>query len=214
MDSDDFTRLFRAQPGVQRPVLLKAISTARDVCRDSVSWVQIRYEIILELNRILGYSTGNEKSDSKCIRQLCEGLITYIGSQQNETTIAELSAEYTEVTKEILVSSISQIKDIVREGISSEGTQYESYAVIDMNKRQRIYNIVNPLLSTLTKPSATISSLNQATSDTPRYFSKFNFRYRYLENAMSRDDANSSRARDNCSTMLMRIYRLLEDTRF
>lgn len=31
---------------------------------------------------------------------------------------------------------------------------------------------------------------------------------------MSRDEANSSRARDNCSTMLMRIYRLLEDSRF
>ena len=35
-----------------------------------------------------------------------------------------------------------------------------------------------------------------------------------LENAMSHDESNSARARDNCSTMLMRIYRLLEDTRF
>jgi nicotinamide riboside kinase len=214
MDSDDFTRLFRAQPGVQRPVLLKAISTARDVGKDCLSWVQIRYEIILELNRILGYSTGNEKADSKCIRQLCEGLITYVGTQQNEATMLELSTEYPEVSKEILVSSISQIKDIVREGISSEGTQYESYAVIDMNKRQRIHNIVNPLLSSLTKPSIAISTLNQATSDTPKYFSKFDFRYRYLDSAMSRDDANTSRARENCSTMLMRIYRLLEDSRF
>ena len=31
---------------------------------------------------------------------------------------------------------------------------------------------------------------------------------------MSRDDGSSSRARDNCSTMLMRIFRLLEDSRF
>lgn len=31
---------------------------------------------------------------------------------------------------------------------------------------------------------------------------------------MTRDEASSTRARDNCSTMLMRIYRLLEDSRF
>jgi DNA helicase HerA-like ATPase len=31
---------------------------------------------------------------------------------------------------------------------------------------------------------------------------------------MSRDQSNSARARDNCSTMLTRIYRLLEDSRF
>jgi len=35
-----------------------------------------------------------------------------------------------------------------------------------------------------------------------------------LETAMSRDQSNSARTRDNCSTMLTRIYRLLEDSRF
>jgi len=56
--------------------------------------------------------------------------------------------------------------------------------------------------------------MSSASADNPRYFSKSGFRYRYLENALTRDELNSARARENSSTMLMRIYRLLEDSRF
>lgn len=214
MNSDDFTRLFRAQPGVQRPILLKAISNARDVRSDNPSWVQLRFELIHELNKILGYSCGREKNDAKAVRQLCEGLITFLECKDVETALLELSKVYKEISKETLVKAVSDIKDIVRQGIKKEGEDYESYAIIDINKRLRIDSIIRPLLGAITKPTSQDNSLKQATSDTPGYFSKIDFRYRYLEDAMSRDDSNTSRARDNCSTMLMRIYRLLEDTRF
>ncbi|HOV16155.1 MAG TPA: hypothetical protein PLF50_01435 [Candidatus Cloacimonadota bacterium] len=167
---------------------------------DCISKILTRYGIILELNRIIGFSNGNEKSDAKCIRQLCDGLLAYPDSEDNTTHFETLSQEYSEITKSFLIDKVKQIKNIVREGLTNEGVQYESYTVIDINKRKRIFDLVNLILSSLTKPSATTPTLNQATSDTPQFFSKFNFRYRYLEDAMSRDEENTSRARDKTFT--------------
>ena len=38
MNSEDFIRLFRAAPGVQRPVLLNALSCARDEVTEFEQW--------------------------------------------------------------------------------------------------------------------------------------------------------------------------------
>lgn len=40
MDSDDFVRIFRASPGVQRPVLLNALSSARNSSSTGSAWLQ------------------------------------------------------------------------------------------------------------------------------------------------------------------------------
>lgn len=214
MDSDDFVRLFRASPGVQRPVLLHALSSARDSEGGSENWVHVRQNIIQECNRILGLCTGTEGRDAKTVRQLCDGMISYI----EETTIIEqldiLTEHYPEVTADSLITMFEGVRDITREGIRSEGQQYESYAAIDVNKRNRIENAIKPVLGTLTRLPEKSSDLGFSSSDCPRFFSKSEFRYRHLESAMTRDETSSSRARDNCSTMLMRIYRLLEDSRF
>jgi len=72
------------------------------------------------------------------------------------------------------------------------------------------------LINALSCARDEVTELEQcsATADNPRYFNKSAFRYRYLENALTRDELNLARARENSSTMLMRIYRLLEDSRF
>ena len=214
MDSDDFVRMFRASPGVQRPVLLHALSSARDSVDGADNWVQIRQNIIKECNRLLGLCSGTQKSDAKSIRQLCDGLISYIDEEAISQQISLLSEQYTTVTAESLKSLFQEVRDIVREGISNEGQQYESYAAIDVSKRTRIEAAINPLLGALTQLPKSSTDLGISSADCPRFFSKSEFRYRHLENAMSHDEASSSRARDNCSTMLMRIYRLLEDSRF
>jgi DNA helicase HerA-like ATPase len=54
----------------------------------------------------------------------------------------------------------------------------------------------------------------QVTADSPLFFSKESFRRDYIERAMRRDEAGGARTREYCATMLMRIYRLLEDKRF
>ncbi|MBZ0272691.1 DUF87 domain-containing protein [bacterium] len=214
MDADDFVRLFRASPGVQRPVLMNALSTARNTESGEETWLQIRENIIKECNRILGLSSGSDKNDAKSIRQLCDGFVAYISDISVSKQLKMLSDNYPEVTGTNLKVGFEEMREIVREGIKSEGEKFESYATIDINKRRRIEEKVKPILSALTRLPKNSSELNLSSADCPRHFSKSEFRYRYLENAMTRDEANSTRARDNCSTMLMRIYRLLEDSRF
>ena len=88
------------------------------------------------------------------------------------------------------------------------------YNALNIDKEQRIEKELQLFLEILTKPVDGDMGMTSATADNPRYFNKSAFRYRYLENALTRDELNLARARENSSTMLMRIYRLLEDSRF
>lgn len=214
MDSDDFVRLFRASPGVQRPVLLNALSSARLTATGERGWLEIRDTVIKESNRILALCSTSDKADARAIRQLCDGMVAYFASDSITASAATMAEKYPETNIDVLRSAFQQVQGISREGIKKEGQEYESYAVIDADKRQRIEGIVRPILGVLAKLPQGASGLGLSTADCPSYFSKQAFRYEHIENAMSRDESNSVRARDNCSTMLMRIYRLLEDTRF
>lgn len=214
MDSDDFVRIFRASPGVQRPVLLNALSSARNSSSTGSAWLQLREDLIKECNQILGYCTGGDKTNGRSIRQLCDGLVDYFDNPANKAPFGLIVEAYPSVSLEKLKEIFTEIRDIAREGIKKEGDAFESYAIIDIGKQKRIKDLINPLLSTLSRLPDGDESLSVATADCPSYFSRTDFRYRHIEEAMSRDDGSSSRARDNCSTMLMRIFRLLEDSRF
>lgn len=214
MDSDDFVRLFRASAGVQRPVLLNALTLARNSADQTENWLCIREKLINELNKILSYCSGADKSDAKIIRQLCDGLSKYLSDSAIATQTAILESQYPGVVANSLKTLFEDVCNIVREGISNEGQRFESYAAIDIDKRKRIEDKIKPILGALSRLPNGRNVLSVASADSPKYFSKQAFRYQYLESAIGRDEANSSRARDNCSTMLMRIYRLLEDSRF
>lgn len=214
MDSDDFVRLFRASPGVQRPVLLNALSSARLSATGGSGWLDVRDTLIKESNRILALCSTADKSDARAIRQLCDGMVTYLASSSVAEFQPTFDEKYSEVNVAACRTAFHQIQGISRENIKKEGQEFESYAAIDADKRQRIEDIVRPILGVLAKLPEGESGAGLSTADCPSYFSKQAFRYEYLENAMSRDESSSARARDNCSTMLMRIYRLLEDTRF
>jgi uncharacterized protein len=214
MDSDDFVRLFRASPGVQRPALLNALSSARVSATGGRGWLDVRDTVIKDSNRVLALCSTSDKNDARTIRQLCDGMVAYLASGAVTASAVTLTEQYPEVTVANLQAAVRQVQGISREGIKSEGQQYESYVVIDADKRQRVEGIVRPILGVLAKLPPGVSGLGLSTADCPSYFSKQAFRYQHLENAISRDESNSARARDNCSTMLMRIYRLLEDTRF
>ena len=213
MDSDDFVRLFRAAPGVQRPALLNALSSAR-LSETGGGWLEIRDAVIKEINRIIGLSSTSDKADARAIRQLCDGMVTYLGDGTVGAAAAILAENFPEIDLAGLRNAFDQVRQITREGIKSEGTQFESYAIIDADKRRRVEGIVRPILGSLARLPEGVRGLALSTADCPSYFSKQEFRYEHLENAMSRDESNSGRARDNCSTMLMRIYRLLDDARF
>jgi len=214
MDSEDFVRLFRASPGVQRPVLLNALASARESEEGTENWLHVRENIIRECNRILGLCSGTETKDAKSIRQLCDGFLDYIAEQSIDQQLSLLSEHYPNITATDIKTTFEKIKDIAREGIRNEGQQYEAYTAIDINKRRRIEEFIKSLLGALSRLPKNSTALSTASADCPRFIRNSEFSYRYLEHAMTRDEASSSRARDNCSTMLMRIYRLLEDSRF
>ena len=214
MDSEDYVRIFRAAPGVQRPVLLGALSMAREMRGAAERWVRLRTDLILDCNRLLALARGADKTDARAIRQICDGWIEQIADAACQRVVGTLQEHYLDVTVERLIGLFSSIQGISREGIRKEGQEFESYAVIDVSKRTRIESAIEPILGELVRTTQGVGGTMQGTADRPSFYSKQDFRYKYLDRVVSRDEAASSRARDNCATMLMRIIRLFEDSRF
>ena len=210
MNSEDFIRLFRAAPGVQRPVLLNALSCARDEVTEFEQWRITREKLIYEINNILSVSArGRDGISAANIVSYCQGIKIFLRRRANREAIKELSYLYDEFNANDLIESADTIIQII-----GSANKKGYYNALDIDKAQRIEEAIQPLLEILTKPIEGNTDMSSASADNPRYFSKSGFRYRYLENALTRDELNSARARENSSTMLMRIYRLLEDSRF
>ncbi len=214
MDSDDFVRLFRASPGVQKPVLLNALSSARNDSSSRPAWIQLREKLIREFHNVLSCSSGHEGKNAREVNELCCGLEEYLKLSSNKEAIDEICEQYPDFKIKDLKKTMNGIVNIVKKGIRNEGNQFESYRVLDINKKTQIEELINPLISTLSRLPK--SDLLQSTSiaDCPSHFSIMDFRYRHIEEAMTRDYGSLARVRENCSTMLMRIFRLLEDSRF
>ena len=207
MDSEDFVRLFRASPGVQRPVLLNALSSAREDSKGP-SWVSLREHLLLECHRLMSAAANGQWQDRNSMGVICEGVVRSLESEENKEALANLINNFPALTAD-------SIKKVFQDVKNSAGRKNEKdYDPLVMDVRQSVEGILNSLLATLvTTPQSSFRSIS-CSADCPKYFSKHALRYKHLEHAMTRDEASSSRARDNCSTMLMRIYRLLEDSRF
>ena len=116
MDSEDFARLFRASPGVQRPVLLNALSSARNFSRKNNGVAHLRLEIINLCNIIRNHISAADKSDAKSIRQHCDGFLNYIQIDSIKKSIDILKNKFS--LKSEIDKSFENIKQIVLEGIS------------------------------------------------------------------------------------------------
>ena len=207
MDSDDFVRLFRASPGVQRPVLLNALSSAREDS-DGPSWISLRDHLRLECHRLMSVASNGTWQDRSSMAAICDGIIRSMESEDSQEAIKDLNRNYPSLSAETIKSLFIEIKDIA-------GRQnLKDFDPLTMDVRQIVDVKLNLLLNLLMTVPQSASELVSSSADCPRHFSKQEFRDLHLENALSCDDISSSRARDNCSTMLMRIYRLLEDSRF
>lgn len=207
MDSEDFVRLFRASPGVQRPVLLNALSSAREDSQGP-SWVSLREHLLFECHRLMSAAANGQWQDRNSIGVICDGVVRSLESEESKEALANLINNFPALTAD-------SIKKVFQDVKQSAGRKNEKdYDPLVMDVRQTVEGILNSLLATLvTTPQSSFRSIS-CSADCPKYFSKHELRYKHLEHAMTRDEASSSRARDNCSTMLMRIYRLLEDSRF
>lgn len=206
MDSDDFTRLFRAQPGVQRPVLLSALTMARNE-HQNPGWMSLRENLILECHRIMALTSSGTWQERQTINVICDETERAINSDSNKDALKELKIVIPTLDSLSVESLYSRVKNIAGRKNSTD------YDPLGMSSRQDSDNLINELLTVLLNVSNSSNTIS-ITADNPCYFAKNSFRYNHLENAISRNELNSNRARDNCSTMLMRIYRLLEDSRF
>jgi hypothetical protein len=207
MDSDDFVRLFRAAPNVQRPVLLHALSSAREDSKGP-SWISLRENLLLECHKLTSAVGSGLWQDKNSIAKICDGVIRSLEAGENTETIEGLIQNFPSLTAESIKAIFQDVRRIA--GRKND----KDFDPIAMDVRQKVNNIINSLLAILVTIPQSASRLISYSADCPRYFGKHEFRYKHLDNAMSREEISSSRARENCSTMLMRIYRLLEDSRF
>ena len=206
MDSDDFVRLFRAAPGVQRPVLLNSLTLARQEGLGP-QWTFLRDTLMQECHRIMVFTATGTWQDRNTIGVICDGVVAALADARNRTALQELVGQYPVLQTTAPTTTFQQVR-------TAAGRQGQSFDPLNMVQRQQADGLLNALISRLAVVPASALEGGSSSADRPSYFGKTAFRYRHLETAMSRDQSSSARARDNCSTMLTRIYRLLEDSRF
>ncbi|MEN6623595.1 MAG: DUF87 domain-containing protein [Smithella sp.] len=207
MNSEDFVRLFRAAPGVQRPILLNALTNSRE-CRQGLSWISLRNNLRQECIKIISLISEGTWQARKSIAILCDGIISVINSEQNAETVKEVCLNYPAISKTDLITIMEEVQR------NTNRITEKDYSPIGMETKQSLNDKLNNLLMKLSCLPVTSIETGVCSADTPTYFSKMDFSQRHLDMAMSRDESSSSRTRDACGTMLMRINRLLEDSRF
>ncbi len=208
MNADDFTRLFRASQGVQRPVLLEALRLAKNSASPRGPLVMLREEVILEINRILSLARQESKT-SKDIRALANGAANRLSGADLKSAWADLTKTGSSLTEAKVVGAFASVRAVADKYV--EGGTYP--AMIPANARKEVTDILEPIyyeLIALRIPGAAA----QISADSPTYFDKFRFRNEHIEQVLRRDESGGARARDFSGTMLLRIDRLLEDQRY
>ena len=209
MNAEDFTRLFQASRGVQRPVLLEALRLARNDTTNASPLVILREEIVHEFNRIWSLTAKDEKT-SKDVRDLAMGLGKRM-TDDNLTSAWEKAEEAYDFTRNDLLSALRSTVRIAKNHISDNTFPQ----VLPADARQEIRQAINPIYEELTGRHLGEGSNSEGRSaDAPSYFDKLKFRARHIEQVLRREESGGARARDFSGTMLLRIDRLLADRRF
>lgn len=205
MNSDDFIRLFRASAGIQRPVLLDALRISRSPEIPGGDAYQAKDLLLRELHRIISYAEDSGKISAE-VEDIANGCLKFLEDRE------EILSSIIEDSSDDLKITLSDIAKMSRDFVGEPDKRRFSKP-LPLNVQQKIRSDLFLYVEKLAS-GAVASGLSQISADTPVYFSKTMFKNDYIEKAMRRDEAGGSRARDYCATMLMRIYRLLEDRRF
>lgn len=209
MNAEDFVRLFQASKGVQRPVLLEALRLARNDTGTASPLAVLREELVYEINRIWSLSGKDEKT-SKDVRDVANGIKTRIGQDDLTTAWTEAQSNYG-LTKNDVDTALDTVSTTAENYI--DNNTYPK--VLPADARKTIRDAVDPIYEKLTGARLGESGGSTGRSaDTPGYFDKLKFRSRHIEQVLRREESGGARARDFSGTMLLRIDRLLADTRF
>ena len=209
MNAEEFSRIFRAASGVQKPLLFEALRLAKNDA-DSNSVVEaVRDTLIFEFNRILPL-TYSEQKTSKDIRNLAQGLLNYI-QHEDYNDILEDFENYFDIPKDEFISTLEEIQ--------AKAEEYIEVGTYPMALPADVCKFIQDSLHSLTSKidSSNVDNENGIagiSADTPVYFDKNKFRSQYIERVLSSKDSEVSRSRDHIGTMLLRIDRLFSDSRF
>lgn len=209
MNSEDFVRFFQASKGVQRPVLLEALRLARNDTATASPLAVLREELVHEINRIWSLS-GKEEKTSKDVRDVANGIKRRIGQ-------ADLTAAWSEAQSKygLTISDVNIALDKVSTTASTHIENNTYPKVLPADARKAIRDAVDPIYEKLTGARLGESGGSTGRSaDAPSHFDKLKFRSRHIEQVLRREESGGARARDFSGTMLLRIDRLLADTRF
>ncbi|MEW6406521.1 MAG: DUF87 domain-containing protein, partial [Chloroflexota bacterium] len=209
LNADDFVRLFRASPGVQRPVLVEALRLTRNEASNRSPSEILREEILLEINRMFSLAGSDQKTAGE-ILVLSLGLLAAIEEPDYDEGWAGLEAECA-VNKESVIELANTIKDIAANIMG--GQPYPK--MVPADSRLQMKSAMDVVFNKLSQGSCGAAiPRTEVTADTPRYFDRFRFRARHIEQVLRREESGGPRARDYSGTMLLRIDRLMSDGRY
>jgi hypothetical protein len=198
MNADDFTRLFRASPGIQQPVLLDALRSARAPQIGGGDKAMMREFVLQEFYETLSIGEGAGKTND--LYRCLTGLVSILGQEEVRKNLPNQSLDKTK-------SDLESLRTLIKDG--AEKYPMAIPADIKLTCRNVLTPIIDAMVSETEAPD-----IPRITADTPVWFGKSSFVGKELENAMKHEKSSSARAREYCGTMLMRIRRFLQDSRF
>ena len=205
MNADDFVRLFRASPGIQRPVLLDALRLARSPAVPQGNILQLRQLLLQDLHRLIAHAEESGKTSAE-VEDIARGCTRYL--EDKDKILKEIFTDGGDNLRKALNEIAEKARRLVGE---PDVRRFSKPLPLDL--QQSIKSNLQPILQSLIGAGSTRPT-PQVSADSPLFFGKESFKREYIEKAMRRDESGGARAREYCATMLMRIYRLLEDKRF
>ena len=210
MNAEEFSQIFRAASGVQKPLLFEALRLARIGADEKTLVAAVRDTLIFEFySKILPLTYSAEKT-SKDVKNLAEGLINYIEHEDHNDIWQEFENKFN-VEKSEMIDTFELIQNTAAKYI--DDGQYPRILPADACKF--IQDSLSSLILKLN--SSSVDNENDIlgiSADTPIYFDKNKFRSQYIERVLNSKDFSISRSKDYIGTMLLRIDRLFSDSRF
>jgi len=205
MNAEDFVRLFRAGPNVQRPVLLDALRLSRSPSLPQGKAIRLKELLLRDLYRIVALSDESGKTSTE-VEDLATGCKDYLDREAPSAGL--ISGDALAALSKALSAIAVNARRFVGE---PDGRRFSK--PLPLSVQELVRASLQPVVDALVE-SGSGGKGPSVSADTPVFFRKTAFVRDSLASAMQREESGGGRTRDYCATMLMRIYRLLEDTRF
>lgn len=212
MNAADFVRLFRAQEGLQAPVLLRALRLARAgsvAPRGVASTLEVLRTACRQILALIENESPSQQAwIAKNVQDRCSDGLRYRETfPQHVQALGEAFGEELFTDWE---SALRTIHEITAQALKEQ-------RLLGATDLQRIREALDPVVHRLTQLAADRpSGIPDVSADQPRYFDRSQFLKSALDTAMREqvESGNPSRVRDACGPMFLRIQRYFEDPRF